>query len=336
MSFGATDYAARIYALNDADLERLTDDWVASMRSRYPDSDRFSGAGDMGRDVVGYRTAARFDGPWDNFQCKQLRKPLGEPEFIRELGKIFHHSLAGNFRLPAHFYYVAPRGAVRNVRDLIGQPSRIGPRLIAKWDDWCASNLVEDETIALSDKVREEIGCYDFANVTLLESSKLIRTDAMLPVLVKWFDADPGAAPVGSMPPVVMPEEAKYVSQLFKAYQERGAGSFASGDEALAHAEFGPHFRVQRERFFDAAAFKRYYRDSTEPAVLETFENDMFHGVFDTHGLNHADTMTKITAVMNEAKNVSVSGILGKYARVAVKQGVVHHFANEDVLPWVK
>ena len=46
--------------------------------------------------------------------------------------------------------------------------------------------------------------------------------------------------------------------------------------------------------------------------------------------------MDKIAAVMTEAKNVSVSGTLGKYARVAVKQGVVHHFANEDVLPWVR
>lgn len=42
-----------IYALKDDDLGRLIDDWVASKRLRYPDSERFSGLGDMGRDVAG-------------------------------------------------------------------------------------------------------------------------------------------------------------------------------------------------------------------------------------------------------------------------------------------
>jgi hypothetical protein len=172
--------------------------------------------------------------------------------------------------------------------------------------------------------------------VTLFEAGKLVRTDAMKPVLVKWFDADPGDAPIGSVPEAMQPEEAAYVAQLLAAYHEQGAPPYATGDEALVDTEFGPHFRVQRERFFDAAAFKRYYRDSTEPVVLATFEKDIFHGVFDTHGLVHTDTMTKIAAVMSEAKSVSVSGVLGKYARVPVKQGVCHHFANDGVLPWVK
>ena len=290
----------------------------------------------MGRDVVGYHSAARFDGNWDNYQCKQLRKALGEPEFFRELGKIFYHSAQGEFRLPAHFYFVAPRGAVRNVKNLIGHPSKIGPRLMGQWDTWCANDLVEGQNIALSDSIRLAIESFNFQDVTLLEAAKLVRTDAMLPVLVKWFDADPGAAPAGIVPAAVQPDEAVYVSQLFRAYEEQGAPLFGSGDEALADMKFGAHFRVQRERFFDAAAFKRYYRDSTEPVVLQAFENDMFHGVFDTHSGTHPDILAKITAVMNEAKNVAVAGVLGRYARVPVKQGVIHHFANDDVLPWVK
>jgi hypothetical protein len=70
--------------------------------------------------------------------------------------------------------------------------------------------------------------------------------------------------------------------------------------------------------------------------VLATFERDIFHGVYDTHGLTHADTMAKIAAVMIEAKNVEVSGVLQRYARVPVKQGVCHHFANDGKLPWLK
>jgi hypothetical protein len=70
--------------------------------------------------------------------------------------------------------------------------------------------------------------------------------------------------------------------------------------------------------------------------VLETFEKDILHGIFDTHQLAHSDTLAKIAAVMAEAKGVSVSGVLGRYARVPVKQGTCHHFANDGRLPWVK
>jgi hypothetical protein len=89
---------------------------------------------------------------------------------------------------------------------------------------------------------------------------------------------------------------------------------------AVGHPEFGQHFQVQREGFFDAVAFQRYYRDSTEPEVLVNFEKDVFHGVFDTHSTSHADTMAKIAAVMSEAKSVQVSGVLQKYARVPVNR----------------
>lgn len=330
------DYASRIYALVDTDLERLIDDWIASKRSDYPDSDRLSGAGDMGRDVVGFHTAKRFDGPWDNYQCKQLRRSLGEPEMLRELAKMVFHSAAGHFELPDNYVFVAPKGAVRAVRDLISHPSRIAPRLREQWDTWCAGHMVKDETHPLSPEIETKIAAFAFENVSLLEAAKLVRDSAMAKVLVTWFGADPGQAPVGEAPVEIQPEEASYVAQLFAAYKEQGAPDFGSGDEALAHAAFGEHFRIQRERFFDAAAFQRYYRDSTEASVLETFERDIFHGVVDTHGLSHADTMAKIAAVMIEAKSVSVSGVLRPYARIAVKQGTCHHFANDGRLPWHK
>lgn len=330
------DYAAQIYALDDADLERLIDDWVASMRSRYPDSDRFSGAGDMGRDVVGYHTKLRFDGAWDNYQCKQLRKALGESEMLRELGKIFFHAAAGNFPMPSSYVFIAPKGAVRAVRTLISQPSKIAPRLIEKWGDCCATHLVEGQVHPLSDKVCAAIDSFSFENVALMEAGKLVRDDAMKPVLVKWFSADPGEAPIGEAPSDLQPEETGYIDQLLAAYRQRGAMALTCGNDALAHPEHGEHFRVQRERFFDAAAFKRYYRDSTEPQVLEAFEKDIFHGVFDTHQLSHPDALAKIAAVMVEAKNVAVAGVLGRYARVPVKQGTCHHFANSGRLPWVK
>jgi hypothetical protein len=84
------DYAKHIYNLTDDELERFVADWAASkMRAYLGGHERFSGPGDMGRDVVGYCTIHRFDGAWHNYQCKQLKRPLGTSGFFLELGKFF-------------------------------------------------------------------------------------------------------------------------------------------------------------------------------------------------------------------------------------------------------
>jgi hypothetical protein len=63
-----------ILALDDEDLERFVRDWIARKTSDYAEVQRFSGAGDLGRDVVlpidGMRglgttiNASSMGGPW--------------------------------------------------------------------------------------------------------------------------------------------------------------------------------------------------------------------------------------------------------------------------------
>jgi hypothetical protein len=93
---------------------------------------------------------------------------------------------------------------------------------------------------------------------------------------------------------------------------------------------------MQRERFFDADAFSRFYRDNTMSEEIETLRHDMYHGVADVHRGDHADSLSRVNAVMVQAANVHPSGALAKYARVPVKQGICHHFANEGQLQWRK
>lgn len=170
------DYAKELFSISDDDLERFIADWVASRMAPYAGGhERFSGAGDMGRDVVGYCTQSRFDADWHNYQCKQLKKPLGTPEFFCELGKIFFHSSSGAFPLPARMFFVAPRGVVRTVRNHIAQPSTIGPALIASWDKYCAKGIEDGQTHTLSQTLLNIISLYDFSVVELLDADKLVR-----------------------------------------------------------------------------------------------------------------------------------------------------------------
>lgn len=91
---------------------------------------------------------------------------------------------------------------------------------------------------------------------------------------------------------------------------------------------------MQRERFYDADFFKRYYRDNTAADILPTFEKDIEHGIFDVYSGSHLDSLARIDAVLAQAATVQPSGPLGPHARVSVKQGVCHHFANDGKLPW--
>lgn len=104
------NYAAQIKALPADRLEGFVNDWLHFRVKDYAGHELWRGAGDMGRNVTGYVTTRRMEGPWDNFQCKQLGKNLRETSAMVELGKIFMHAANGDFILPRAFTFVAPRG----------------------------------------------------------------------------------------------------------------------------------------------------------------------------------------------------------------------------------
>ena len=102
------------------------------------------------------------------------------------------------------------------------------------------------------------------------------------------------------------------------------------------HQEHWPHLCMQRERFFDAAAFNRFYRDNTNPEETAALRREVFHGIADVHQSSHHDSLARVAAVMTQAANLQPSGLLGRYARIPVKQGLCHHFVNDGDMKWKK
>jgi ABC-3C protein len=68
---------------------------------------------------------------------------------------------------------------------------------------------------------------------------------------------------------------------------------------------------MQRERFFDADAFSRFYRDNTMSEEIDVLNKDMFHGVIDVHRANNDDSLSRCDAVMTQAASVHPSGVQG-------------------------
>ncbi len=323
------DYGRHVLMLDDDELERFVRDWVARKEGSYFECVRFSGAGDLGRDVVGFLSSARHEGDWHNYQCKQYSKRLPADVGIREIGKILRNAHEGHFTAPAKYLFIAPRGVTRNLERLIFNPSTFRDTLLGDWDKYCATSIAANSTVPLGAELRSFIEGYDFSRISRVGLDDILDDPEVTPVLTKWFGADPGPAPRGEVPKSVDDSELPYIGHLLDAYGDRDGRRYANYSEIVDHADHGRHFARQRERFYDAEAFERFYRDNTEKHVLETFESDVYHGVVDVCEAQHDDKLRCVDAVMTRAAGVALSGVLAQHARVPVKQGVCHHFANE-------
>lgn len=328
------NHAIQIRALPADRLEDFVNDWVAQRCKGYSGHELWRGTGDMGRDVTGYLTDQRMEGPWDNFQCKQLSSRLSELSAFVELGKIFMHSAAGQFSLPNAYTFIAPLGVVRAVQQLIAHPERFRQAFRDRWDKDISNRLVENQCVPLSSAIEAMIDDFDFTKVYWLDAAGLVSDPACMPVLVKWFDEDPGPSPRGIVPPEIDVGESTYIGQLLKVYEEKGPSTYPNAEAVTASAEFGAHLREQRTRFFDAVAFDRFYRDSTPEEYLANFKDEIYHGVVDTHRDDHPNGYTRLNKVMQQAAALQASGVLGRHAGPKVKQGTCHQLANEKLLPW--
>ena len=287
------------------------------------------------RDVVGFLTPEKHEGAWENYQCKQYGKRLPTDTAICELGKILYYSWQGDFTPPTKYFFVAPKGLNRNLETLIFNPSKLKSKLIDEWDKFCRYKIIENGDIPLTDDLLDVLERFNYSNVTRIALEDMLSDPAAKKVLYKYFGADPGSSPKGIVPIAILESESEYIKQLVGAYAEKECVVFNNHEDLELYPQYQKNLTLQRERFFDADAFKRYYRDNTDPTVIDSFEEDVFHGVVDVFDSPHKSGMEKIQSVMTQAAATQTSGATAKYARVPVKQGICHHFVNDGKFKWI-
>jgi hypothetical protein len=326
-------YDRLILSMNDAELEQFCRAWVEK-KSGYFEVKRYAGSGDLGRDVVGFLTDKRHDGEWDNFQCKQYRSGVAVSQGLLAVGKILYWAWKGEFTAPRRFYFVAPRRLARKLEGYVDKPSEFKQALLDNWDTACAKNITSKETITLDPSFQAFIGTFDFKNVHAINIDDMMADAAVKPLLIEKFGADPGAYPPAVVPVDVESAEMRYIQELVDAYGERAKSPFKDHAEVLANAEHGPDLRRQRDRYFEADAFQKFYRDNTSASVIAGFRKDIHYGVVDHWNEPATDTLARVESVMKHAGTVTPAGLLAKYAHVPVKQGMCHHFVNDGQMSW--
>jgi hypothetical protein len=334
----AIDYAPRILAMDDKELETFVNKWLDRKKAIYIQTESFAGSGDLGRDVVGYCTSLKLDGEWHNYQCKQFKtKALRVPEMLAELAKILVHSARGEYLLPERYYFVAPKGLGREAKNLLASPSKLKARLIADWNTSCASKVDVGVFIALDASIQAKIDEFKFENVDAYDVPKLMLDAHVMPVLVEYFGADPGAPPAGVVPESIdwTSSNAEFALQLVSLYGDEDL-SVIDRSTAHGHPRFGRHLRDQFVRYFEADAFKRHFRDNTPKDFVTNFEQDIYHGVLYTYGKAPPNTLERVDSVTDKAGSLAIGGLLGGHSGIRVKQGICHHLVNTDELQWKK
>ena len=326
-------YDRLILIMDDDELEKFCREWVDGLAG-YVEVHRSAGPGDRGRDVVGFVTAQRHEGPWDNYQCKQYRERLGLNDGLLAVGKVLYWASRGEFTAPRGFYFVAPKGLNQKLAALVDKPSEFKQSLIDKWDIACGGKIISGQNITIDAALQAVIEAFDFTSIFKVTVDEMLKDPAIKPLLFKKYGADPGDYPKGTVPVDVGAEEQRYLHAMVDAYSEREKSAFADHEAVFAHAVHGPDLRDHRERYFEADAFQKFYRDNTSPEVIATFRKEIHFGIKSTLKTTTADTLARVDAVMAQASTVSPAGPLAKYAYVPVKQGICHHLVNDDEMSW--
>ncbi|KAB0673900.1 hypothetical protein F3X86_03995 [Aeromonas veronii] len=330
----AINYARKILSLRDDELELLVRQWAESQKPRYHLIQRKAGSGDLGRDVVGYYSAQKHEGDWDNYQCKQYGRTLPTAEGILEIGKILYYAFKGRFTPPKNYFFVAPRGLNKNLDGYISNPSTFKKIIIDEWDKYCKSTLIKNTEVTLTNELRDFIQLYDFTKINVIDLDTIVADRNFRGILVEQFGGDLLPAPEGKVPLEIQDNEVNYLDKVLDSYSDHDNKTYSSVNDISNHEIFKYDFDMQRERFYSAEAFKCFYRDNTVKDILESFENEIYKGVFSTSLKKYDSAFECLCCVMEQAANIQPSGKLSIHAKIDIKQGYCHHFANSDKLSW--
>ncbi len=249
--------AARVQLMDDKSFEKLVHEWMARLKSKYLGVERFGGPNDMGRDVIGWTTAKKCLGPWDNIQCKRLSDPLSPSLLWPELGKIFWHASQGDYILPREMKFLCSKGIGTGAKHLLTNPDKLKEGLIKHWPTHVQNKITATRSIPLVGSVKSLVEATAFDIFGPMAVEGVLKDLEGTAYYVEHFGGGLPARPASAQPPAApLAHESRYVTQLFGAYAERRG----NGNVDLTNLDHEPsdrrHFDRSRQQFYCAESLK--------------------------------------------------------------------------------
>ena len=233
-----------------ADWEGFAEEYANSVPG-YDKVMRWSGPGDMGRDIVAFVSENKFDAPWDNYQCKRYGEKLTPSDIWVELGKIIYYSHTGEFKPPRNCFFAASKDIGLKLKKLLTNPAELKAELIKNWDGYCRKAITETKEIPLDGALKEYLDAFDFSIFKPISVVEMLKVHSNTVFYVQRFGhAGIPARPKPELPPEAIHErESRYVEQLLQAYAEHLQVSVDDLKDLSKWPEIEKHFNRAREVF---------------------------------------------------------------------------------------
>jgi hypothetical protein len=314
--------------------ELFVEEWARGLENRYTEVKRLGNPGDLGRDVIGFLDKQKLEGSWDLYSCKHYEKPLQPSIAGIEIAKIIYHSLSG-YSPPRHMYFASPRDVSTELADLLASPQKLKAYILQHWNSGYANRVTDTETILLEGKLKAHAENFDYSIFSWYQTSEMITDHRTTAHWAHRFGGLLPPPPNAVVPLEVAPTENVYVRELLIVYGEQEQCDFGHCSELAAHPTWQDDFNRQRERFYQAEAFSRAYRDETPPGTVENFVDDIHSAIDPIIKQTHPHGYDRLNRCLAQAAAVHAGGILAQHARPKVKQGVCHQLANSSKVRWV-
>jgi hypothetical protein len=320
------------------DWEEFIREWVEGLRGRYREVRRASGAGDKGRDVVGYVGEVNAAGPWDNFQCKHYDHPLYPSDLWKELAKLCYYTFAKEYSVPRAYYFVAPQGVGPEALQLLENPNDIQAGLISSWEKGDLLR-VSSRNVTLEGDLRRHVESFDFTIVKDAPPSRVIAEHRETRYHAARFGGGLVRLPPdkAEVPEEIADHESRYVEQLLQAYGDHLSKELTALTDLQGHPALKKHFDRQRTHFYLAELLRNFTRDNIpEDGCFERLQEAIYDGVIDIAEGDHSSGFERVKKTIQAARTIQIdSHPLKECLEGYHRSGVCHQLANEDRLTWV-
>lgn len=324
-----------IRAYPEAEWETFIREWMKALvaTGQYVEVKRLGGPNDLGRDVVGFVDNKKYEGIWDNCQCKHYSKSIPVSTALIDIAKIVYYSFRKEFLPPRRSIFFGPLGVSKSLELLLGHPQKLRAHVIDHWNPTCANGITSTGTVLLEGALKTYVEQFDFSRFGWISIDEVLDDHRQTAYWAQRFGGLLPPPSQGTVPSRIGTNESRYVRHILDAYEEHKGQQFPD-PMSLDDVGLESDLYLHRERFFDAEAFAHTYRDQTEPGTVESFQDEIHDSVRPVMHGNHSDGVERLSDAMRQAASTQPASILSTQAKVRVKQGVCHQLANADRLFW--
>ncbi|RWX54858.1 ABC-three component system protein [Photobacterium chitinilyticum] len=326
----------RIKLFSPEEWEEFVEEWLTFKELDYIEVERLGGAGDKGRDVIGYVTCPKTNPDsyvWDNFQCKHYDHALRPSDVWTEFGKVCYYTYLGDFPVPRHYYFIAPYGVGTSLADLLRKPDILRQELKDNWDKYCKFKITKKmpNGIELTGAFLDYVDQFDFSIFLKVKPLTLIEEHSNTRYHISRFGGGlPERTYSDDMPEEVTNQELVYVTKLFAAYSDADGNTLTTLDCIASKKKYLNHFKRARKCFYKTEQLKHFSRDKLPAGVYESYQNEIASGVINVVEDDHEHGFQKVKEVEQEARKLAItSNPLTLCSDGDDRAGVCHHLAND-------